>query len=45
LKEEKAAQAIDTAVQKVMLKMKSMAVGQMGYSTDQIGDMVVESLK
>jgi len=45
LKEEKAAQAIDEAVQKVMLKMSSMLVGQMGYSTDQIGDMVVEFLK
>jgi 3-isopropylmalate dehydrogenase len=45
LKEEKAAQAIDAAVQSVMLKMRSMAVGQMGYSTDQIGDMVVGALK
>jgi 3-isopropylmalate dehydrogenase len=44
LKEEKAAQAIDAAVQKVMLKMNSMLIGQMGYSTDQIGDMVVGSL-
>ena len=44
LKEEKAAVAIDKAVQKVMLKMKSMLVGQMGYSTNQIGDMVVEAL-
>jgi len=45
LKQEKAAQSIDAAVQSVMLKMKSMLIGQMGYSTDQIGDMVVESLK
>lgn len=45
LKEEKAAEAIDKAVQSVMLKMKSMLVGQMGYSTSQIGDMVVEALK
>ncbi len=44
LKEEKAAQAIDSAVQQVMLKMKSMLIGQMGYSTDQIGDMVVANL-
>jgi 3-isopropylmalate dehydrogenase len=44
LKEEKAAQAIDAAVQAVMLKMKSMLIGQMGYSTDQIGDMVVSNL-
>jgi 3-isopropylmalate dehydrogenase len=45
LKEEKAALAIDAAVQSVMLKMKSMLIGQMGYSTDQIGDMVVGALK
>jgi 3-isopropylmalate dehydrogenase len=45
LKEEQAALAIDAAVQSVMLKMKSMLVGQMGYSTSQIGDMVVEALK
>jgi len=44
LKEEKAAQAIDAAVQAVMLKMKSMLIGQMGYSTDQIGDMVVANI-
>ena len=45
LKEEKAAQAIDEAVQSVMLKMKSMLIGQMGYSTSQIGDMVVEAIR
>jgi 3-isopropylmalate dehydrogenase len=44
LKEEKAAQAIDAAVQKVMLKMNSMLIGQMGHSTDQIGDMVVANI-
>ncbi len=45
LKEDKAAQSIDAAVQSVMLKMKSMLIGQMGYSTSQIGDMVVEALQ
>jgi 3-isopropylmalate dehydrogenase len=45
LKEDKAAQAIDTAVQSVMLRMKSMLIGQMGHSTDEIGNMVVESMK
>ncbi len=45
LKEEQAAQSIDRAVQAVMLKMKSMLIGQMGYSTKEIGDMVVEALK
>ena len=44
LGELKAASAVDAAVQSVMLKMKSMLIGQMGYSTDQIGNMVVESL-
>ncbi len=44
LKEEKAAQAVDAAVQKTMLKMKSMLIGQMGYSTSQIGDMIVAAL-
>ena len=44
LKQDKAAEDIDAAVQKVMLKMKSMLIGQMGYSTSQIGDMVVEEL-
>lgn len=45
LKQDKAAADIDQAVQKVMLTMKSMLVGQMGYSTSQIGDMVVEALR
>jgi len=45
LGELKAGSALDAAVQSVMLKMKSMLIGQMGYSTNQIGDMVVESLK
>ncbi len=40
LKEEKAAQAVEASVQAMMLKMKSMLIGQMGYSTNQIGDMV-----
>jgi len=28
----------------VMLNMKSMLIGQMGYTTSQIGDMVAASL-
>lgn len=44
LREPKAAQAVDAAVQKVILKMKSMLVGQMGYSTNQIGDMVAANI-
>ena len=44
LKEEKAAANVDTAVQKTMLKMKSMLIGQMGYSTSEIGNLVVAGL-
>ena len=44
LKEERAARSIDRAVQMVMLNMKSMLIGQMGYTTSQIGDMVAASL-
>jgi hypothetical protein len=29
----------------VMMKMKSMLVNQMGFSTSEIGDMVVKELK
>lgn len=44
LGEDKAAQNIENAAKSVIKKMKSMLVGQMGYSTSEIGDMVVESL-
>ena len=44
LGEEKAAENIETAVGKVVKKMKSMLADQMGYSTSEIGDMVVASL-
>ena len=44
LKQDQAAADIDAAVQAVMLKMKSMLVGQMGYSTQEIGDMVVGAI-
>lgn len=44
LKQDKAAADIDAAVQKVMLKMKSMLIGQMGFSTSEIGDLVVKEL-
>jgi len=39
-----AAAAIESAKIDVILKMKSMAAAQMGFSTSQIGDMVVEAL-
>lgn len=44
LGEGEAAEDIETAVKEVVKKMKSMLVGQMGYSTSEVGDMVVRSL-
>lgn len=40
-----AAQEIEAAKIAVILKMKSMAAAQMGYSTSEIGDMVVAELR
>ena len=41
----KSAARILTAIQKVTgTKMKSQAAGKMGYSTEQVGDLVVEAL-
>ena len=40
-----AASAIEAAKIKVILKMKSMAAAQMGYSTSEIGDMVTATLQ
>ncbi len=46
LGETKAAEAIEKAVMYITgNKMKSQAAGKMGYSTSQIGDLVVENLK
>jgi 3-isopropylmalate dehydrogenase len=39
-----AANAVERSVVAVIGKMKSMAAGKMGYSTSQIGDMVVDVL-
>ncbi len=45
LGEAKAGQAIESAVIKVVReKLKSLAAGKMGYSTTQVGDLVVENL-
>jgi 3-isopropylmalate dehydrogenase len=45
LGEVKAAEAIEKAVIKVSTKkLKSLAAGKMGYSTTQVGDLVIESL-
>ncbi|MFA6143070.1 MAG: 3-isopropylmalate dehydrogenase [Candidatus Omnitrophota bacterium] len=43
--EGKAAKAIESAVIKIVnTKMKSLAAGKMGYSTEEVGDLVVENL-
>ncbi|MFA6610134.1 MAG: 3-isopropylmalate dehydrogenase [Candidatus Omnitrophota bacterium] len=43
--EPKAAEAIETAVMKIVANdLKSLAAGKMGYTTEQIGDLVVENL-
>ncbi|MDD2679273.1 MAG: 3-isopropylmalate dehydrogenase [Candidatus Omnitrophica bacterium] len=45
LGEEKAGKAVEQAVIKVAnKKLKSLAAGKMGYSTAQVGDLVVENL-
>ncbi len=45
LGEAKAAKAIEDAVIKVSTtKLKSLAAGKMGYSTQEVGDLVVKSL-
>ena len=43
--ESEAAKAVETAVAKVTgSKLKSMAAGKMGYSTSEVGNLVVENL-
>lgn len=44
LGEEKAGAEVEEAMKKVIKNMKSMLAGQMGYTTSEIGDMVVENL-
>ena len=45
LGEVKAGQAVEDAVIKVVTKkLKSLAAGKMGYSTTEVGDLVVENL-
>ena len=44
LGELQAAENIESAMQKTIKKMKSMLVGKMGYSTGEIGNMVVGNL-
>ncbi|MBL7157788.1 MAG: 3-isopropylmalate dehydrogenase [Candidatus Omnitrophica bacterium] len=42
--EEKAAKMVEDSVKKVTTKMKSMSAGKMGYSTTEVGDLVVKYL-
>jgi 3-isopropylmalate dehydrogenase len=45
LGEEKAGKAVEDAVIKIVkTKLKSLAAGKMGYSTEEVGDLVVENL-
>jgi 3-isopropylmalate dehydrogenase len=45
LGEEKAAKAIENSVKKVVKeKLKSLSAGKMGYSTSEVGDLVVSNL-
>jgi len=40
----KAAARVDAAVKQVTPKLESLSAGKMGYSTSQVGDLVVEAL-
>jgi 3-isopropylmalate dehydrogenase len=43
--EDKAATSIEDAVKRIVLtKLKDLAAGKMGYSTTEVGDLVVGSL-
>ena len=44
LGEDEASRAIEKSIMKVTQKMKSMSAGKMGYSTRQVGDLVVKNL-
>jgi 3-isopropylmalate dehydrogenase len=45
LGQERAARRVESAIQAVTAtKMKSMSAGKMGYSTSEVGDLVVEAL-
>ncbi|MCZ6795542.1 MAG: 3-isopropylmalate dehydrogenase [Planctomycetota bacterium] len=41
---EKAADQVENAVRRVVKKVKSLSAGKMGYSTSEVGDMVVDAL-
>jgi len=45
LGEAKAAAGVERAAAAVITRLKSMNAGQMGYSTSEVGDLVVDALK
>ncbi len=45
LGEKEAADVVEAAVQAVIPKLKSLSAGKMGYSTQEVGDLVVEEIK
>ncbi len=45
LGEKEAAQDLERAIEKVACMLESLDAGKMGYSTDAVGDLVVESLE
>ena len=42
--DEKSADEIEASVQKVVKKLDSLSAGKMGYSTSEVGDLVVDNL-
>jgi 3-isopropylmalate dehydrogenase len=45
LGEENAAAAVEQAVVRVLPRLKSLSAGKMGYSTSEVGDLVVSELR
>ncbi|MDD5450593.1 MAG: 3-isopropylmalate dehydrogenase [Desulfovibrionales bacterium] len=44
LGEEKAARAIEIGIKEIVTRLKSLAAGKMGYTTTEVGDLVVSVL-
>ncbi len=44
LGEEKAARSIEVGIMAAVKKLKSLSAGRMGYTTDEVGNLVVEAL-
>ena len=42
--EGKAGTMVENSVMKITTKLKSLAAGRMGYSTSEVGDLVVKNL-